>query len=768
MPRASATSSRGWIAWRAPSEAALNQWADDDHTRNRMTEQGVRGPGAVALMVALAIVSGDAQQAPLQPRRAPGVLSEGVRAVLVDVVVRDKHGQPVRDLEPSDFEVLEDGVPQTIGSFTPVFAGAGEPPPPPPASPAPAAAAGASNPLAGSSPSVNTGPTVTALVFDRLTPEARRLAVKAAQGYLGTKEEAPGYIGIFGVDLALTPYAPFTRNAYVLRQALDRMSSRASSSFNSPEQRQQKTNADREAASAAQAVASGASVSGPGASDAMGTAGAALQMAQMQSKMIQDFDVMERDQQGYSTTNGLFAIINTLRRLPGRKSLVLFSEGIALPPAVQRLFLGVIDAANRANVSIYTMDAAGLRGESEQAKIRDQVNQAAGTGTGILGSRGSGGDPLTKALEKNEDVLRQDPHNALGELAHDTGGLLFESTNNLRQGFDRIESDLHNYYLVGYTPANDAYDGRFRTIEVKVKRPGVTVAARKGYFAVRDSGDMSINSWEAPALGALEQKPVPNAFPVRAGAMLFPERGRSGLVAVAVDLKTALLTFQTAADGKTYSSDFAVLVRFLDQQNQVTRKVSQHYEIKGPLSALERAKQGEVIFYREPELPAGLYTMETVVYDAPSGQSSVRLSTVEVPKADDGKLRMSSLVLVKRGETVPEKDRRANNPLLVKDVMLYPNLGEPVSKESKELGFYFAAYPVHGGPAPESVIQLLQDGKPVAQLPMPLASADASGRVQQVGRLPLAELAAGTYELRAVVTQGSERVFGSSMLRIVD
>ena len=99
----------------------------------------------------------------------------------------------------------------------------------------------------------------------------------------------------------------------------------------------------------------------------MGTAPAAAQLAQMESQMIRDFDAMERDQQGYSTTNGLFAVIGALRRLPGRKSLVLFSEGLAIPPAVQRLFLGVIDAANRANVSIYTMDAAGLRAESEQA-----------------------------------------------------------------------------------------------------------------------------------------------------------------------------------------------------------------------------------------------------------------------------------------------------------------------------------------------------------------------------------------------------------------
>ena len=202
--------------------------------------------------------------------------------------------------------------------------------------------------------------------------------------------------------------------------------------------------------------------------------------------MIRDFDVMERDQQGYSTTNGLFSIIKSLRKLPGRKSLILFSEGIAIPPAVQRLFLGVIDAANRANVSIYTMDAAGLRAESEQAKIRDQVNRAAGGATGILGSGAANGEPLSKALEKNEDVLRQDPHNGLGELARGTGGLLFDNTNNLRQGFDRVESDLRNYYLLGYTPTNETYDGHFRKIEVKVKRSGVIVAARKGYFAVRD------------------------------------------------------------------------------------------------------------------------------------------------------------------------------------------------------------------------------------------------------------------------------------------
>ena len=259
-----------------------------------------------------------------------------------------------------------------------------------------------------------------------------------------------------------------------------------------------------------------------------------------------------------------------------------------------------------------------------------------------------------------------------------------------------------------------------------MKRPGVTVAARKGYFAVRDPGGMPVNTWEAPALGALEQKPVPNAFPVRAGALLFPERGRPGLVPVVVDLKTAPLTFQATADGKTYSSDFTVLVRFLDGQNQVARKVSQHYEVTRPDRA-DRTRQ-----------TGGSHLLPRVRSSRPASTPWKPWSTTRRPASRacasrpsksrsrmSGKLRMSSLVLVKRGEKLSEKDRRADNPLLVKDMILSPNLGEPVSKASKELAFYFAVYPVQGGPAPESVIELLQNGASVAQLPMPVPAADA-------------------------------------------
>jgi len=701
-----------------------------------------------------------------QPQRAQGTLQAGVSAVLVDVVVRDKRGDPVRDLKPGEVQITEDGVPQTIASFTPIAEGKVEGEGSGTA-PVVAAAPLASQPIVGGAAPVDAGPTVTALLFDRLTPEARQLAVQASQGYVGSKSEAPGYVGVFTIDLAMTPLAPFTRNMRVLKAALDKMAQRATTTSNSEEMREKATSLEQAAAAASQATA-GAEASAGAGGNSVGTGAGDALLAQMQANMIRGFDALERDELGSATVNALFAVIEQMRRLPGRKSIVLFSQGISLPPAVQRQFIGVTDAANRANVSIYTMDAAGLRPDSEQAKIRDQVNNMAHGGGGILGGGKVGGGALSQSLEYNEDVLRQDPRNALSGLARDTGGVAFDSTNNLRPAFERIDSDLHNYYLIGYSPTNDKYDGRFRTIAVKVSRPGVVVAARKGYFAVRDPGGAPVSEWEAPALGLLDSKPVPNAFPVRAAALLFPESDRLGLVPVVVDFKTAPLTFAPSADGKSYGSDFAVLVRFLDSQNHVVKKVSQRYEVGGALADLDRAKQGNVLFYREPELTPGVYSMETIVYDNPSGKASVRFATVEVPKTDAAALRMSSLVIVARAEKVPAKDRRKDNPFLVDDLVVYPNLGEPVSRTAKEVAFFVTVYPARGGAAPQAVLDLLQNGKALGQIPLPLGAADADGRIQQTGRVPIDQLAPGTYELHVAVKQGTTQLVRTALLRITE
>jgi VWFA-related protein len=713
-----------------------------------------------ALAVGTAMATATVGAAPQQPQRAEGVVRAGVQAVLVDVVVHDKKGEPVRDLTQNDFHISEDGVSQTIASFMPVMDGTRSP----------ASGAGtpalASTPVVGSAAPVTEGPIVTAFVFDRLTPESRKYAVSAAQNYIGSKTEAPGYVGVFSIDLGLAPYAPFTRSVAKLKAAFNEMASRATADYVGKDSRERAAQLEQAADAATQTAAQEEASAGRGGGGGGTSAGDAM-LAQMQADMIRDFDRLERDQMTYPVIDGLFAVIAQMKNLPGRKAIVLFSEGIALPPAVQRLFVGVTDAANRANVAIYTMDAAGLRAESEQVAVRDQINRAGAGGGGILGGGKTGGGALTRSLEYNEDVLRQDPRSGLIGLAKDTGGAAFDNTNNLRAGFDRIESDQHNYYLLGYTSTNEKLDGNFRTIDVKVTRPGVTVSSRRGYYAVRESAGRPVNSWEAPALGLLESTPVPNAFPVRAGSFLFPETARPGLAPVIVDFKTAPLSFFDSGDGKTYASDFAVVVRYLDDKNNVVTKVSQYYDVKGPLAELEHAKQGEVVFYREPNLSPGVYTMETIVYDNSSGKASVRFATVEVPKVDVSGLRVSSLVLTGRAEKVPERDRRKDNPLLVNDVLIYPNLGDPVSKGAKEVGFFFTVYPGRGA-APEATLDLLSNGKPIGQLPLTLGAPDAAGRIQQTGRLPIDQLAPGTYELQIVVKQGTTQVVRNATFRLTD
>jgi hypothetical protein len=124
------------------------------------------------------------------------------------------------------------------------------------------------------------------------------------------------------------------------------------------------------------------------------------------------------------------------------------------------------------------------------------------------------------------------------------------------------------------------------------------------------------------------------------------------------------------------------------------------------------------------------------------------------------------LVLVAKGEKVRE-DEPKDGPLFVKDVLIYPNLSGEVSKAAKEVGFFFTVYPgTPSAAAPQAVLELMQNGKLLAQVPLPLDPADGAGRIQQVGRLPLDAIDPGTYELRAVVKQGDSQVFSSAMVKV--
>ena len=719
-----------------------------------------------ALCLALAAASPHAQtQTP--PPRAAGVVQAETTAILVDVVVRDRRGQPVTDLSAGDFEVFEDGVLQEIGAvtlYTPDGAGktaAATPPPATPSSPAPASSPSAPRTETAQEP-------VVALVFDRLTPEARVFAHKAALGYVGEQAANRPLVGVFGIDLSLITHQNYTRDLARLRKAIADVGVRSTAQFESQAGRAREAG---QRAAAAQSAAGAPPGGGPGAGAAAQDRGAAVaegMIADMQRRTLETFELLERDQQGLSTSNALLAVVNGMRGLPGRKSVIFFSEGVAIPANVAARFRSVIDTANRANVSIYAMDAAGLRTKSTSEEARDDINAAANRTLQRNPTVDQVGAPMTAALERNEDMLRHDPHSGLGQLADETGGILIRNTNDLTGGFRRIDQDMRNYYMLSYVPKNPTLDGKFRQISVRVKRGGLEIAARKGYYAVRAEGPMPVMSFEAPALALLEATPVPNAFPIRATALKFPEADRLGLTPVLVSVPASALTFRTSDDGASYRGECTVVVRFRTETKVVADKLSQNYVLSGPLERLDSVKQGNILFYRQPELAPGVYTMEAVVHDALADRASVRFATVEQRPAEPDTLRVSDLVLVSSAERLAEAQRPAGNPFLVGEMLLYPSVGEPVRKSATpELGFFFTVYPAKGSNATASM-EVIQNGAVLATLPLPLGSPDSAGRIQQISRIPTAALPAGTYDLRVVVAQGQRKVSQTAVLRLVE
>jgi VWFA-related protein len=698
------------------------------------------------------------------PVRSPGAVQAATTAVLVDVVVRDKRGQPVTDLTAADFEIHEDGVLQEIGAITLYTrdssvrlttreAGAA------PASGEPTAAKASPEPPPDA---------VIALVFDRLAPEARAVAHKAALGYISQLEQNPSLVGVFGIDLSLSTYQSYTRDTARLRKAIGEVGVRGSAQAESQAGRARE--AGQRAAGSATALGTLAAGGQAAAQAAQSAAAAAPEAiaADMQRRTLETFEVLEREQQGLSATNALLAVVNGLRGRPGRKSVVLFSEGIGSAGNAGLRFRSLIDTANRANVSIYAMDAAGLRTESTSKETADTITAAVDRMLRRNPTADVTGGALTADLERAGEMTRNDPHVVLGQLTDETGGVLIRNTNDLTGGFRRIDQDMRNYYMLSYVPKNDTFDGKFRTITVNVKRPGVEVAARKGYYAVRSAGPMPVMSFEARPLALLDSTPVPNAMPIRAAALKFPEPGRIGLTPVLVSVPASALTFQTTEDRASYRAEFTVLVRFRSGSGDVVDKMSQNYVLTGPMERLESVKQGNVLFYRERELEPGLYNMEAIVHDSLSDRASVRFATVERLALDEGTLRASNLVIVASAERVGAADRPSGSPFLVGDLLLYPNLGEPIRKgTTPEIGFFFTVYPAKG-PKPQARLELMQNGAVLASLPLPLGEPDSSGRIQQVSRLPAAALSPGNYELRLTVTQAQQQISQSAIVRIVE
>jgi VWFA-related protein len=714
----------------------------------------------VLVLVSLLQVGSAARgQSPAPDRQqSTNTFTTHATAILVDVVVRDKKGGLVTDLSQSDFDVAEDGVRQKIGSFAVVNHGGGigigvkfrQPGGTTVLSPTDAAGSE-------SAPPAPLEPAMTALVFDALSPEALSITQKAALGYVPMVGESDARIGVFGTEPALKILQTYTSDLALVRKGIREVTATGTSAKDL--KADQKRDVGKQLAMVDSQTERILGAAGGGGAN-LGEAGTAIGQLEMQQKMLESqkhmldaFESIDRDHRGYSVTSALQAVLMSMSDIGGRTTVVLFSEGLPASPAMRAQLSNIIEAANRSNISIYTVDANGLRSTSTLNETREQLQATVDDRLRQISfGRDTSDGPYTKGMERTEDMLALDPQGGLATLAQDTGGFLIRDTNDIGQAFRRIEEDSRFHYLLSYSPLNTALDGKFRTIAVKVNRPNIEVFSRKGYRAMRNPGLAPGLGYEAPALALLDHGVLPNAFPIRAGGLVFPDRQAGATVPIIVKVNTESLQFETDQARGTYSGQVAVVVRIKDQRGTVVQKMSQQYVLSGDAKDVEAAKKGEILFYRQPLLPPGFFEVEAIAYDVVGQKGSARVSTITVPSPKPDSLELSSLVIVGRTERVSGTEVKTGAPLYYGDVLMYPNLGDPVSRANdKELSFYVSLYPAVGHPVRQVMLELLHNGQRVANGPLTLGKT-LENRIQHVGRLPLDGVPPGTYELKVTAS----------------
>lgn len=689
----------------------------------------------------------NAQETPANPDGRPAAIRTNTQEVLLDVVVRDKKGHLVKDLSSKDFEVTDDGEPQKIRSFRLMTA-----------SEADAAAAASPRPADSGKSSGTLDPLrqirIVTLVFDRLGPDARNNARLAVNDLLKSESGPNLFFAVFSIDQRLSILQQYTTDKERIRKAVLKVTSSASSLYKSESDQ---IEGELQTVAAQQASASVAAPSG-GPPNSGSLVSAAL--AQLTLNTLQFSQTLDRTLQGRSTLFALKSLISQEYRLPGRKTLLFFSEGLNIPPEYKEEFEGLISNANRANVSVYGIDARGLVTSSQNSLGGSLLTEAS---SGSRSQQQTRSGPVTRdqvtSIDRSDEAIRSNSQNSLAEISDKTGGFMIANTNDLRSNIKRVTEDMDTHYELAYSPDIRNFDGHFRKIAVHLSRPELRVQSRGGYYALPFLQGQSLLPYELPMLNALGAAPYPRDIPFRSSGLHFQTSTGEPQGVVVIDVPLEGIEFAKDEANHVYQTHFSVLAIFKDSQGAVVRKFSQDIPRQGPLDKLDAFKMGHFIYSQHALLPPGRYTLETAVVDRKTGKVGSKKASALIPAASQ-MLALSSLVRVRSISPEPAETDFGTDPFQFATGKVTPALDDVAKGGAGEaLSYFFTVYSPFGSKVvPDLAIDFLQDGKVVGRGNPKLPQPDSAGVIPYVATTPLDSFKAGQYEMRVTVTLNGKAV----------
>jgi len=613
--------------------------------------------GIIGLVLGAALVG----QQPAPPQRP--LFRSGVNLVLVDVVVRDRNGAVVKGLTTDDFELIEDGVRQQILTFTfedikstaaPVenvstLAAASAANRTPVAT---ATAAAAASPSAVAPSPANETPShpmtsdevaghrLMTMVFDTssMQPDDVVKAVDEAIKWVNDQMTSADLVAVAAINSSLQVLTDFTSSKDRVRSVLAAFSANDGTAFAAVDA---STAATDEAAQAA-------------TSDATTT-----------DQSAQELDTFNNDVR----LRALKTLAEAMQPIQQKKAIIYFSSGLQRSGTDNQVELrAAINAAVRANVAIYPVDARGLQAvvPGGSARNASQGGLAAFTGGAVA-------NQLTTLAAQQE---------TLTSLASDTGGKAFTDSNDFGEAFSKVERDISSYYILGFSSSNPNKDGRFRRLTVRLKnRSNAKVEAKDGYYADRDFVHTAKTDREV-----LLQEQLSTPIP----ATDVPMFVTAGWFRLAADRYYVPISLAVPGSAVPLSKDKVTLdvAGFIrDERGFPVGSVRDTLTV--PPANAEGLAAKQVLYQTGVTLPPGRFSVKLVVRENTTGQMGTFETPIVVPELKQAPVKVSSLVLGTQLQNVA--GRKTVSPLVRDGVELVPNLTHIVSHD-QTLYFYYEVY----------------------------------------------------------------------------
>ncbi len=671
------------------------------------------------------------------PRRA-FVLRSQTNVVLVDVRVTAK-GKPVTDLEAKDFRVFEDGVPQTITSFSleniEKLAQASTPNGLPPT-------------IDLDKLPANVPPArilqdhrLTLLFFDVSSMQLDDLmrAMKAATTFVQKRLTPADLVAVVTYTSSLRVVQNFTNDRDALTKAMNGILLGEESSN----------------------LAANGSVGEAGTTDASGQEVVTQDVSDAFTPDETEFNIFNTDEK----LAAVESLAEMLRGVPGRKSVIHFSSGITGTGIEnQAQLLATVAAANQSDVSLYTMDTRGLMALPPGG----DASSASPSGTAVYS--GSAVSSQISSMHSSRETL--------ASLAQDTGGRTFYDMNDFGEAFQEVQSENSSYYLLGYSPTNARSDGRFRKIRVEVTRPDMKVQARPGYFAPKNFRQFTREDKEAQLQQAvtLDQPFLDLPFVVDASYFLRPDNTYYVVLAAKIPGSAVELLKKS----NTHETEFDFIWRATDLSGKTVGVLRDTLPVKVSGESYDILLAGNFLYEGSLVLPPGKFQLKVLVRENQTGKMGTFEEPLDLPPVSTGGLLLSSVVLsneVKGGEGRGGRRGRSKdeneNPLKLEDKSVLPSVTR-VFRTNQDLFVLLQSYtgkltskaaaPETGqaGALPPSVaLAFFRKGAKVADVG-PFAGkvvTSSDGKASYFVQIPLAKFHPGRYTLQVnVLDPAHERV----------